>query len=123
MPLPCATCLSASFPLPSLCPCLEQCDSSPRKLTAHAPPPNPVCQALSRAFGDAYLKGNDQFEGVSYYASDTYASGFGALWEGALGCGCRPAAAAQPPPGPRRFEHRCTLACPTDLALSMFAEP
>ena len=35
-------------------------------------------QALSRAFGDAYLKGNDQFEGVSYYASDTYASGFGA---------------------------------------------
>ncbi|KAI7841657.1 hypothetical protein COHA_004677 [Chlorella ohadii] len=37
--------------------------------------------ALSRAFGDAYLKGNDQFEGVSYYASDTYASGFGVIAE------------------------------------------
>jgi hypothetical protein len=33
--------------------------------------------ALSRAFGDAYLKGSDQFEGVSFYASDSYASGFG----------------------------------------------
>ncbi len=33
--------------------------------------------ALSRAFGDAYLKGGDQFEGVSFYASDSYASGFG----------------------------------------------
>ncbi len=37
--------------------------------------------ALSRAFGDAYLKGGDQFEGVSFYASDSYASGFGErLW-------------------------------------------
>jgi hypothetical protein len=33
--------------------------------------------ALSRAFGDAYLKGSDQFEGVSFYASDSYQSGFG----------------------------------------------
>jgi protein phosphatase 1K len=37
--------------------------------------------ALSRAFGDAYLKGSDQFEGVSFYASDTYASGFGLIAE------------------------------------------
>ncbi len=44
-----------------------------------------LLQALSRAFGDAYLKGNDQFEGVSYYASDTYASGFGALGGGVPG--------------------------------------
>ncbi|KAL4437229.1 hypothetical protein ABPG75_004368 [Micractinium tetrahymenae] len=37
--------------------------------------------ALSRAFGDAYMKGSDQFEGVSFYASDTYASGFGVIAE------------------------------------------
>lgn len=37
--------------------------------------------ALSRAFGDAYLKGGDQFEGVSFYASDSYASGFGVIAE------------------------------------------
>ncbi|KAI3424897.1 hypothetical protein D9Q98_008281 [Chlorella vulgaris] len=37
--------------------------------------------ALSRAFGDAYLKGSDQFEGVSFYASDSYASGFGVIAE------------------------------------------
>ena len=34
--------------------------------------------ALSRAFGDAYLKGSSQFEGVSMYGgADKYGSGFG----------------------------------------------
>jgi hypothetical protein len=52
--------------------------------------------ALSRAFGDAYLKGSDQFEGVSFYASDTYASGFG---ETLLGGGAGNACTPQPSPG------------------------
>lgn len=34
--------------------------------------------ALSRAFGDAFLKGSQQFEGVSYQGSD-YSSGFGVI--------------------------------------------
>ena len=34
--------------------------------------------ALSRAFGDAYLKGSGQFEGISA-GSDGYSSGFGVV--------------------------------------------
>ena len=36
--------------------------------------------ALSRAFGDSYLKGSSQFEGVSA-GSDGYSSGFGVIAE------------------------------------------
>lgn len=34
--------------------------------------------ALSRAFGDAYLKGSGQFEGIAA-GSDDYSSGFGVI--------------------------------------------
>jgi protein phosphatase 1K len=36
--------------------------------------------ALSRAFGDAYLKGSQQFEGIAE-GSDGYSSGFGVISE------------------------------------------
>ena len=35
--------------------------------------------ALSRAFGDAYMKGSLQFEGPNTAGSDGYAAGFGVI--------------------------------------------
>lgn len=64
--------------------------------------------ALSRAFGDAYLKGSDQFEGVSFYASDTYASGFGEAGIGE-GRGLIPICLHV---GRNRVRHTCPL-CPS----------
>ena len=39
--------------------------------------------ALSRAFGDAYLKGSGQFEGIAA-GSDGYSSGFGVVADPAV---------------------------------------
>lgn len=68
---------------PPTCLHANLCRPCGTRVGVHLLPPR-LPQALSRAFGDAYLKGNDQFEGVSYYASDSYASGFGE--RGSPGC-------------------------------------
>jgi hypothetical protein len=60
--------------------------------------------ALSRAFGDAYLKGPGQFEGVSFYANDSYSSGFGGQFSfcflSCSGCCLLPSAALGDAPAP-----------------------